>query len=333
VSDASTDRYRVNEREQATQRLLILADDDAQSEVVLAPGLGFACIGFRVAAGGEVWPVLTEPPDDDQLLHRTTRYGIPILFPWPNRVRGGRFTFGVTEYRLPVQPEVNNASHGLARERPWQVDATGTEVDGAFCRASVALGDQPDDPWPFRCRLSVEYRLTGRTVSITAEATSSGAVPMPMGFGLHPWFTVPMRPGTARAGHELLVPASQLWELESQLPTGEVQPVETGFDARDWRPLDDVLLDDVYTGLELQDGWFTAQLRDPASGRQIVVRSDSAFREHVVYAPLHIAAVCLEPYSCVTDAFNLAARGLDAGLVVLEPGQTWRGRVVIEARG
>src|SRR5204863_2848553 len=144
-----------------------------------------------------------------------------------------------TEYRLPTPPDIANASHGLVRERPWTVDASGTDAAGAFCRASVMLGETPDDPWPFESRLSVEYRLEGRSLQIQAQASNLGDVPMPMGFGLHPWFSVPFSPDGTRAQHELRVPADCVWELESNLPTGKIRPVASVFDARAWRPLDD----------------------------------------------------------------------------------------------
>ena len=333
MSDEAARRFRVSVGEHAGQQLVVLSDLEAETQAKLVPGLGFSCVAFRVALGDDIWEVLREPPDADELLHRTMRYGIPILFPWPNRVRGGRFTFGVTEYQLPTPPEIGNASHGLARDRPWTVDATGADAGGAFCRASVTLGDLPDDPWPFRCRLTIEYRLQGRTLGLHAVATNTGDVPMPMGFGLHPWFNVPFSPGGSRGSHELRVPSDKLWELETNLPTGAILPAEAVFDAQDWHALDDTFIDDVYTELQHADGWFAAELREPASGRLVAMRSDATFREHVVYAPLHLPAVCLEPYTCATDAFNLAARGLDAGLIVLEPGASWQGRVAIEARG
>jgi aldose 1-epimerase len=52
-----------------------------------------------------------------------------------------------------------------------------------------------------------------------------------------------------------------------------------------------------------------------------------AFRELLVFTPPHRQAVCLEPYTCVTDAINLQARGIDAGLLVLPPGGQWSGVV------
>lgn len=333
MSDRSTPRFRVSIGELVGQQLVVLSDDQAESQAQFVPGRGFHCMAFRAFVGESEWRVLAEPPDPEAFRTRLMRYGIPILFPWPNRVRGGRFMFGGIEYRLPMPPDIANASHGLARERAWTVEATGADEAGAFCRATVMLGNNDDDPWPFTCRLTMEYRLQGNALSIEAVAENVDVVPMPMGFGLHPWFAVPFAAGSARGGHELKVPAGEVWELESNLPTGMTVPAGTVFEAREWRPLDDILLDDVYTSLELDDGWFTARLRDPTSGREVAVRSDAAFREHVVYAPLHIKAVCLEPYTCATDAFNLAARGIDGGMLVLEPGARWQGRVVIEVRG
>ena len=333
MHDASPSRFQVSESEQSGQRLVALADDEAETQAILVPGLGFACIAFHVATGSSIWSVLSEPPDHEALLTRTTRYGIPILFPWPNRIRDGRFTFDSREYRMPLAPTVPHASHGLVRDRPWTVEEASVDARGAFCRASIALGDSPADAWPFPCRLTVEYRLNGRTLSLLAETVNLGTSTMPMGFGIHPWFNVPFGPSGARSDVELSVPADAFWALDDSFcTTGEIRPVSDGFDARAGRPLGHRFVDDVYTGLALDGGWFTAEVRDPANGRSIAVRSDTSFREHVVYAPLNRSVICLEPYTCATDAFNLAARGLDAGMILLEPGRSWRGALEIRAR-
>ena len=48
-----------------------------------------------------------------------------------------------------------------------------------------------------------------------------------------------------------------------------------------------------------------------------------SFREMVVFNPAHRQAFCIEPYTCTTDAANLQAKGLDAGWLVLQPGESW----------
>jgi len=276
--------------------------------------------------------VLAEPPDEDSLLTRTSRYGIPIMYPWPNRMRDGAFTFGGQRHHFQKPPNAPHAIHGLVRGVPWTVEVRSVDSAGAFCRAGVEIGVANDDPWPFPTKLTVEYRLDDRELFVIAEAQNTGDQPMPMGFGIHPWFGMPLGPGGAKQTLEIRAPARKFWELDETLcTTGAIRPVSDGFDAQDWRAIGDRFIDDVYTDLPLEDGWFTAEIRDPASGRRVAVRSTETFREHVVFAPLHGQAVCLEPYTCATDAFNLNARGIDAGTLVLHPGRIWQGTCMIEA--
>src|SRR5207244_9609778 len=43
-----------------------------------------------------------------------------LLAPWPNRVDGGRYVFGGTEYQLALtEPARGNAIHGLTRWAAW----------------------------------------------------------------------------------------------------------------------------------------------------------------------------------------------------------------------
>jgi aldose 1-epimerase len=254
------------------------------------------------------------------------------LFPWPNRIRDGQFSFGGQEYRLPRPPGQAHASHGYARVWPWTLDAAEAADDRAFCRASVTITGTANGGWPFPAQLTVEYRLTDATLTLHAEATNIGDQAMPMGFGIHPWFPLPITSDGDRERCELRLPASAIWELDDLITTGQRRPVDDAFDARDWRALAGTYLDDVYTELALDDaGWFAAEVRDPNSGRRIAVRSDRAFREHVVYAPPNRSVVCLEPYTCPTDAFNLQSRGIDAGVVILDPGERWSGKIEIVA--
>ena len=90
----------------------------------------------------------------------------------------------------------------------------------------------------------------------------------------------------------------------------------------------DVLkLDDVYTGLEMDSNGLISVIYDETAGLQVAQRCDPVFRELVAFTPPGRAAICLEPYTCVTDAINLdhanshCETGTDAGLQVLEAGE------------
>jgi aldose 1-epimerase len=53
-----------------------------------------------------------------------------VLFPFPNRIRDGRFTWDGREYRLPPNdPAMKNAIHGFACRRPWRVVDQGADAE------------------------------------------------------------------------------------------------------------------------------------------------------------------------------------------------------------
>jgi galactose mutarotase-like enzyme len=66
-----------------------------------------------------------------------------------------------------------------------------------------------------------------------------------------------------------------------------------------------------------------ARLIDPSLKLALDIRADAAFGEFVVFAPPNNPVVALEPYTCAPDAFNLAARGITAGMRELAPGQSF----------
>jgi galactose mutarotase-like enzyme len=66
-----------------------------------------------------------------------------------------------------------------------------------------------------------------------------------------------------------------------------------------------------------------ARLIDPSLKAALDIRADAAFGDFVVYAPPDNPVVALEPYTCAPDAFNLAVRGIAAGMRELAPGETF----------
>jgi aldose 1-epimerase len=70
-------------------------------------------------------------------------------------------------------------------------------------------------------------------------------------------------------------------------------------------------------------------MEDSANGRRLVMTFDSAFATAVVYNPPHRQAISIEPYTCVPDPFSLAHRGIDSGLQVLAPGETFSAAITI----
>ena len=153
---------------------------------------------------------------------------------------------------------------------------------------------------------------------------------MPLGLGLHPWFRLPLTARGKRQACRLRAPVHSVWELVDLIPTGRIVPAPAGKDLRGGVEIEDLDFDDVYAGLrdEVETGdWTEVSYTDPGAAAELLVRSDPSFRQLVVHAPRERPVICIEPYTCVTDAFNLESRGVDAGMDVLSPGQEWRAEV------
>ena len=258
-----------------------------------------------------------------------TRTGVPILFPFPNRIRDGRFTWEGKEFRLPINdPQKKNAIHGFACPRPWRVVNQGADTISAWITGEFwGSRDAPEcqSLWPADYRIQMTYRLSPGRLRIEAKVDNPDQSSLPFGLGFHPYFRAHAEDCQVR------VPARHFWELAGSLPSGTRMPVATSRDLNQFRSFEGLTLDDVLTDLPTASGpealCFRGRIRDGATS--LAMFTSASFQEMVVFTPPHRQAFCMEPYTCTTDAINLQQRGVDAGLIVLPPGQSWTGIVEI----
>lgn len=332
------ERYSVLVSRDAGEDLYELVDREHGGSATVVPGIGAQCASFVWTYNGNAVDVLAAPESLPVLRSKPVYYGNPILFPFPNRIKGGVFEFGGKRVSLPATDKLGNAIHGLVYNRPWKVKATGAKnAEGAWVTCAFDSADFPEisGMWPFPFAIEYTYRLREGRLETEATATNTGSEPMPMGFGVHPWFPLPLTAAGSRGSCRIKAPVSKVWELDALIPTGKVRDAAPERDLQEGVELGDLEFDDVFAGLNdgLQDGAFSESVySDPTGGIEIAVKADASFRELVVYTPKERPVVCLEPYTCTTDAFNLSNRGIDSGMIVLAPGETWSGRVIYEPR-
>jgi aldose 1-epimerase len=309
-------------------------EDGAGGQAEIWPTGGFNCFRWQVVRDGQTLDLLYADPDfpGDG---RPTRSGFPILFPFPNRIRDGRFTWDGSEYQLPLNDgPKKNAIHGFSSNRAWQILDSGANDTAAWLTGVFQRDDHPElrGLWPAAFALRVTYRLGAGRLRIEAEVHNPDVKPLPFGLGYHPYFRVPFAAGVVPEGCKVQVPAASAWELTECLPTGRKQPPDGSRDLNAARRFTDLQLDDVLTDLPAvaaEDG-LRERGRISAGGVALRLLCSDAYRDMVVYTPAHRQAFCIEPYTCVTDAVNLQARGVEAGWRVLPPGGRWSG--VVELR-
>jgi aldose 1-epimerase len=153
---------------------------------------------------------------------------------------------------------------------------------------------------------------------LEAAVDNPDSVPLPFGLGYHPYFLLP-----ASGSVPIEAPARQSWELIETLPTGRRLPVEGRCDLRLPRASESLQLDDLLTDLPASAG----PMRDSGAVGDLRLSCSPDFEHQVAFTPPHRQAICLEPYTCITDAINLEREGIDAGWRVLAAGGRWEAAV------
>jgi aldose 1-epimerase len=305
----------------------VLGDRESGCGVEVAPEMGGNCYRWHITEASQPVELLYQDPDVFPG-GRPTRSGIPVLFPFPNRIRDGRFTWDGKQYQLPLNDSTaKNAIHGFACRSAWRTTASGCDATSAWLAMEFqASVDAPASRplWPADHRLALTVLLRQDRLRLTATVTNPDRAALPFGLGYHPYFKLATQEG------EAVAPASAFWQLQASLPTGQRLPVDEARDLNHPRPVRQLQLDDVLT--QLPPG--------PVSPDGLVFRgrcgrvslwTSLIFRELVAFTPAHRQALCLEPYTCTTDAINLEQQNIDAGWLVLQPGGTHTGVVELVA--
>lgn len=294
---------------------------DSASTAQIAPEAGFNLFSFEAASEGHRIDVIDADPRFPADDLRPSGHGIPLLFPYPNRIRGGSFSWEGRSWQLPPErvqyDRTGNAIHGFCLDRPWRVIERGPDFVTAEFQLSRDASDRRD-LWPADFLLEATYRIRGSVLRFELRIENPDSVPLPWGFGTHPYFRLPLDSESQVGSCLLQVPVSEQWELQDCLPTGRKHAVPADWELPDGAYLDVLKLDDVFTGLTVDaDRMVTTLIMDERAGMQVTQRFSDEFEHVVLYTPPGRNAVCIEPYTCITDAVNLSIE--ETGWRVLSP--------------
>jgi len=239
-----------------------------------------------------------------------------VLVPWPNRLRGGKYSFDGKAYQLPLsEPPTGNAIHGLGRWARW------VPVRHETSAVTLALDIVPQAGWPFEVRVEVTYALDAvGGLAVTGVARNTGTGRAPFGAGFHPYLSTR---GHGIGEVTVKVPARDRIVLdEAKVPVGMQSVAGTPYDLRRGRRLGALRLDDGFAGLSTAGGRGAVLVRTRSGGAQVWF--DETFRFVQVFTPDLVAGgqpgVAVEPMTCPADAFNSGT-----GLIVLTPRDSWTG--------
>ena len=156
--------YSVERSDFAGYDAYVLRDGGTGATAQIVPALGANCIAFRappVGAAGPPVDLLPPLSGLDDIGPTGYMSGNPILFPFPSRMREGRFTFEGRTNQFDVDPDNGHHIHGLVATQPWAVERAESSSAGAVLRTSLDLGANADirRQYDYACRLTVTFTL------------------------------------------------------------------------------------------------------------------------------------------------------------------------------
>ena len=175
--------------------LYTITSPDGGSIARICPEIGGNAIAYAVLVAGQWIDVLDVPPSPAVLRDIPSRYGLPILFPFPGGMRGGTYQWAGRVRRVPPtyptgsDPDGDTVViHGFAHIRPWQfVEQSNSRIVQEF-RTPDALDPERAASYPFKVRLVHEISLENDGLVSVLTAENLGAEAAPLAYGLHPYF-------------------------------------------------------------------------------------------------------------------------------------------------
>jgi aldose 1-epimerase len=304
-----------------------LCDPGSDLVATFAPDAGMVCCSLR-HRGEEL---LAQNAGLDAYARRGKTMGIPLLYPWANRLAGFEYTVAGKSVQVPhdtslvaVDPNGLPIHGAIGGRMAWRVQppAPPQPPDGAPpTQGSSSLAAELD--WsdsraerfaifPFRHELGYRARLAEGRLEIEVAVRASGEDHVPVAFGFHPYLAPPEG---AREDWLIELPAMRHLALDAhQIPTGPDRHEE----ARSF----------LLAEHEFDDGFDevspTASFAVTAGERRLRVELWEGYSCGQVFAPRGGRYVCFEPMTAPANSL----RGGE-GMRVLAPGESHTGRFAV----
>ena len=299
-----------------------LTDTATDTRVSIAPSIGN--IAFRMTVKGH--DVLRWPHADMAAFKANpNQTGVPFMGPWINRLdeqafyaNGKRYPFDMTLGNIRGTIPI----HGfLTSTSEWRLVSVDAGRNGATVTSRLEFFRQPSwmKQWPFAHAIDMTHVLRDGVLEVMTTVTNMSAEPMPVSIGFHPYFQL-----TDSPRHEWTISVGARTHLKLQpnkLPTGETEPIGAPYTGG--VPLRDFDIDDGFMDL-VRDAQGRATMTVSGKTQRIDVQFGPNYRAAVVWAPKPQNFICFEPMASITNALNLAHKGIYRELQSIPPRGIWR---------
>jgi galactose mutarotase-like enzyme len=271
---------------------IVLKDPSSALTATFVPSAGMVCTSLS----DDGVELLGQRRGLQAYLRTGKTMGIPILYPWANRLSANGY--GVDGSAVTLTPGVGGVRsdehglviHGVLAAYPgWLVKHAENRLT-----ADLDYSGQPRllTSFPFPHVVTLDIKLANRALSIETTVTPTTAASVPLCFGFHPYLTIP---GVPRSQWQLETPPLRHLPVDNWgIPTGATEnwPGMSG-------ELGDKTLDDGFD--EVPQGSVFAL---SGGDRRIEVIFDHGYPAAQIFAPHNDDVVGIEPMAAPTNALR-----------------------------
>lgn len=298
----------------SNDRTHLLSAGDLQA--TFWPAAGMLCTSLR-HRGTEL---LRRVDDLEAARSKGSTAGIPLLYPWANRLSGLKYQAAGHKVSLdPSSPLLHFDEHGLPMHgAPWsqlQWEVVSSGQDELIARLEWSR-EELLAIFPFPHHIEMDVQIDPGDLQIQTTVVADSGSPVPISFGFHPYFGLP---GIPRAQWKLNAPAMRKLGLDAQgIPDRKEAPSPALAE-----PLGNTSYDNGFV-LYSEQAVFSIS----GGGYSIAIEFQNGYRYAQIFAPLGKELIAIEPMTAATNALSSGQ-----GLRMINPGEQFTAsfRVAVHA--
>lgn len=306
--------FSIHQNPFGTEFEIVIVNEVTKEHLQILPQFGGMINGLSLYSGSKLMDVIIGSKNMDELLEiGLVKFQGSKLFPFPNRINLGHFTFKDKSYQLPInEPSKGHALHGLVWNIPFQLTKKEIHEESA----SIELTHQSDgllEYFPFKYELKIKYELHfSKGCTISTQIINLDTKELPMGDGWHPYFSF----GNGIDELELEIPHLNTLEFdENMIPTGKLLGSNK---FSELSLIGDTHFDHGFV-LDQTKSTHITKLINRKSDMELHILQETGRNKYnflQIYTPADRKSIAIEPMTCAPDVFNNKL-----GIIALAPNE------------
>ena len=238
------------------------------------------------------------------------KFNSSFLFPFPNRIANGKYSFNKNDYQLSCnEAALNNCLHGHIYNKIFSISDKNASEEKANITLTY-INTKIDKGFPFDYKLDITYTFTSNKISIDFNIHNLGKDEFPFGIGWHPYFN-----SNNLTKSSLDFKADEQYIFNDQM----IPSSNTALKFETPLLIDNHFLDDCFITKQSKASFKT---EDYKIDLDFSSKSPNSFVQ--VYTPPTRDCIAIEPMTCAPNSFNNKD-----GLLTLAPSKKYNWEIYL----